>query len=101
MLPLARGVRPEEMEGVTGQEDNKLVKTAAISQLDVPDSFTLLVLYLSVSGLFALLVTVLKLETMALIMTVVSVYSVCVLFDILLNLCGVSFSSFRSVVLSV
>ncbi len=56
------------MEGVTGQEDNKL-KTEAISQLDVSDAP---VLYLSVSWLFVLLGTVLKLETMALIKTVVS-----------------------------
>lgn len=91
MLPVARGLgvrRAEEVEGVTGQEDNKL-KTEAISQLDVSDAFTLLVLYLSVSWLFVLPVTVLKLETM----TVFSFYSVCLLFGILLNLCGVSFSS--------
>lgn len=91
VLPLARGSglrRAEEVEGVTGQEDNKL-KTEAISQLDVYDAFILLVLYLSVSWLFVLLVTVLKLETM----TVVSFYSVCLLFGILLNLCGMSFSS--------
>lgn len=59
MLPLATGSglrRAEEVEGITGQEDNKLVKTEAISQLDVSDTFTLLVLYLSVSWLFVLLV---------------------------------------------
>lgn len=82
--------RAEEVEGVTGQEDSKLVKTEAISQLDVSDAFTLLVLYLGASCLFALPVTVLKLETMAVIMTVVSVYSVRLLFGISLILCGVS-----------
>lgn len=57
MLPLATGSglrRAEEVEGIAGQEDNKLVKTEAISQLDVSDTFTLLVLYLSVSWLFVL-----------------------------------------------
>ncbi|TKS87002.1 SAM and SH3 domain-containing protein 1 [Collichthys lucidus] len=57
-------------KGVTGQEDSKLVKTEAISQLDVSDAFTLLGLYLGASCLFALPVTVLKLETMAVITTV-------------------------------
>lgn len=85
--------RAQEVEGVAGQEDSRLVKTEATSQLDVSDTFTLLVLYLCVSWLFVLLVTVIKLTTMALIMTVVSVYSVCLLFGISLNLCGVSFSS--------
>lgn len=95
MLPLAggSGLRgAEEVEGVTGQEDDKLVKSEAISQLDVSDAFTLLVLYLSVSWLFVFLMTVLKLETMALIPTVVGVYNVCLLFGFLLNLCGVLFS---------
>lgn len=75
------------MKGVIGQEDSKLVKTEAVSQLDASDSLTLVVLYLSVSWLFVWLVTVINLETMAVIMTVVSVYSVYLLF------CGVSFSS--------
>lgn len=97
MLPLARGSRlprAEEVEGVAGQEDDKLVKSEAISQLGVSDAFTLLVLYLSVSWLFVFLMTILKLGTMALILTVVSVYSVCLLFGILHNLRGVLLSSF-------
>lgn len=96
MLPLAKGSglrRAEEVEGVAGQEEDKLVKTEAISQLGVSDTFTLVVLYLSVSWLFVLLVTALKLETMGLIVTVVSVYSACLLSGILLNLCRVSSSS--------
>lgn len=53
------------MVGFTGQEGHKLVKTEAISQLDASDAFTLLVLYLSASCLFASLVTVLMSNTMA------------------------------------
>lgn len=42
---------------------------------------------------FVLPVTVLNLQTMAVIVTVVGVYSVRLLFGFLLDLCGVSFSS--------
>lgn len=58
-LATGSGLRSsEEVKEVTGQEDNKPAKTEAVSQLDVSDTFTFPLLYLTVSWLFALLATV-------------------------------------------
>lgn len=85
--------RAEEVEGVSGQEDNIILKTEAISQLDVSDAFTLLVLYLSVSWLFVLLLTPNHSPKQWLIKTAVSIYRHRLLLCILLNIRGVSCSS--------
>lgn len=82
------------MKGVRRQEVNKVVKTETISQLDVSDAFTFLVLYLCFSWLFVSLLTILhhtNFKTMAYQDSGECLQ--CLVFGIFLNLCGMLISS--------